>query len=95
MYGNGVGGIHYIHVEFSKADVAEFKALSPSDGFISGLAYIAMYLGSNDEMARYMSHRKDNYRSGESNLKILARGTASREDDIVGLQLRDHLFVDQ
>ena len=50
MYGNGVGGIHYIHVEFSKADVAEFKALSPSDGFISGLAYIAMYLGSNDEM---------------------------------------------
>lgn len=73
----GQGGVHFYVVEFSKEDVAEFKALSPNDDFISGLAYITMFLGPSEELARYMSRRKDNFRSGVSNLKIARRRLAS------------------
>ena len=66
----GVEGVHYVDVEFAKDDIAEFKALSLEDGFISGLAYITMCLGPNEELARYMSNRKKNYRSGVSSLEI-------------------------
>lgn len=66
----GEGGVHCYVVEFSKEDVAEFKALSPNDDFISGLAYFTMFFGPSEELARYMSRRKNDFRSGVTNLKI-------------------------
>ena len=76
----GKDGVHYIVVEFSKEDIAEFNALSSKDDFTSGMAYIVMHLGPNEEMARYLARRKDAYRNGVSELKIAHRRLSSALD---------------
>ena len=91
----GEGGVHFYVVEFSKEDFGEFKALSPNDDFISGLAYITMFLGPNEELARYMSRRKDDFRSAVSNLKIAHRRLSSALVDVDKLFPTDKQHLSQ